>query len=404
METHVVLTVGTILLSGGFFGLLVVRLSNPFFRGLWWLGAAYAVGALGAGILSSRTSFGGIYLLMFTQSLFLLAFVLLHVCFLELMESRVLLPRLGLGLLVVQAVAYVGLVRLEYAWNFSLILVGALVAIQALQTAALLWREGHGDMTAPTRFSMGLLLLFAAYSVLRTVVVMRVGVALDYAQPNPLETVTAIVYLGTSLGLGFGVFWMTSAQIRVTLEKLANTDPLTKVANRRCFETWCERELQRSARTGEKFSLILMDLDYFKQINDRYGHATGDAALCLVASRLQHNLRTIDMLGRWGGEEFVALLPSADKEAAQQVAQRLRTCVELLSLSSLRISKSGLSDDLHLTVSVGVTTYRGETDTLASLFARCDRALYEAKTSGRNRIVSSSIDSRSFTESLRSLS
>ena len=401
METHVVLVVGTILLSGAFFGLLVVRLSNPFFRGLWWLGAAYAVGALGAGILSFRGNSGGIYLLMFTQSLFLLAFVLLHVVFLELMESRVSLPRLGLGLLVVQAVSYVGLVRLEYAWNFSLVLMGVLVALQALQTAFLLWDKGQGGMVAPARFCMLLLLEFAAYSVFRTVVVMRVGVPMYYRLPSPLELPTAIVYLVTSLGLGFGVFWMTSAQIRLTLEKLANTDALTKVANRRCFEMWCERELQRSARTGDKFSLILIDLDYFKQVNDRYGHATGDAALCLVASRLQHNLRTIDLLGRWGGEEFVALLPGADKEAAQQVAQRLRTCVELLSLSSLRISKSGLRDELRLTVSVGVTTYQGEKDTLATLFARCDRALYAAKTSGRNRIVASSAESRSFTTSLQ---
>ncbi len=404
METHVVLTVGAILLCGGVLGLLVVRLSNPFLRGLTWLGAAYAVGAAGAGILSLRSKFGGVYTLMFTQVFFLLAFVLLHVCFVELLERRAQLPRLGLGLLVVQVLAFGVFFRQVYVWNLCLICLGVLVTLQALQSAALLWREGRGGLAAPARSSMVLLILFAGYNVFRIIVVLCVGVPLDYRQPSPLETLTAIVFLGTSLGLGFGVFWMTSAEIRVTLEKLANTDPLTKVANRRCFETWCERELERSARTGDKFSLILLDLDHFKLINDRYGHATGDAALCLVASRLQHNLRAIDLLGRWGGEEFVALLPGADQDAAQQVAQRLRTCVELLSMSSLRISRSGLTDELRLTVSVGVTTYRGTNDTLTSLFSRCDRALYAAKASGRNRIVSSSAESRSYTESLRSLS
>jgi diguanylate cyclase (GGDEF)-like protein len=199
---------------------------------------------------------------------------------------------------------------------------------------------------------------------------------------------SAIVFLGTGLGIGFAVFWMTSTQIRLTLEELANTDPLTGIYNRRFFISSCERELLRSSRTGETFSLIMLDLDHFKKINDRDGHETGDAVLCAVVEKFRHAVRNIDTLARWGGEEFVALLPGASAEAALLIAQRLRRNVESLSVPSLEMSSSSLGKTITVTISLGVATYLGSRDTVDDLFRRCEQAMYQAKADGRNRVGS----------------
>jgi diguanylate cyclase (GGDEF)-like protein len=147
---------------------------------------------------------------------------------------------------------------------------------------------------------------------------------------------------------------MTSTQIRLTLEELANTDGLTGIYNRRFFLSACERELLRSSLTGESFSLIMLDVDHFKKINDSDGHDTGDAVLCAVVEKLRHAVRNIDTLARWGGEEFVDLLPGVGAGVALLIAQRLRRNVESLSVSSFRMSSSSLGKTIPVTISLGV--------------------------------------------------
>ena len=198
-------------------------------------------------------------------------------------------------------------------------------------------------MRAPIWFSVILLLVFASFNLFRSAAVLVLGTPQDPSAPNPFQVTTAIVFLGIGLGVGFGIFWLVSMDIRLKLVHLANTDPLTGVFNRRSFIEWCERELLRSSRTGEPFSLIMIDVDHFKQINDQYGHKAGDAALCAVAEKLKTSARKIDILGRWGGEEFVALLPGANSDAALLVAQRLRHSVESLSIFAASSRDTGSS-------------------------------------------------------------
>ena len=143
------------------------------------------------------------------------------------------------------------------------------------------------------------------------------------------------MFLGTGLGIGFPVFWMTSTQIRLTLEELANTDGLTGIYNRRFFLSACEREPLRSSRTGESFSLIKLDVDHFKKIHDSDGHDTGDAVLYAVVEELRHAVSNIDTLARWGGEEFVALLPGVGAggsfayRSTTAWERRISVCIEL---------------------------------------------------------------------------
>ncbi len=400
METRAILIISSILFFCGFVGLITVRLTNPFFKGLGWLGCAFAAGSVGAFLFAVRPSISIGLPVILPNTLILMAYVFLQACVLELTESVSQVPKLGIVLLAVQAATSLVYRHFHCVDQYCVVTLGLLLAVQTLETAALLKKSAQDGLRAPIWFSIVLLVNFAAFNLFRSVVVVVVGTPQNPQFPNALELASAFVFLGTGLGLGFAVFWMTSAQIRLALEGLANTDPLTGVHNRRIFTSLCEKELQRSRRTGEQFSLIMFDLDHFKRINDRHGHSTGDAVLCAVVEKLRHAVRNIDTVGRWGGEEFVALLPKADSHAALVVAQRLRNSVESLShpvarsstkLSSLPISKIreiDAEEAIHVTISIGVATYSGEAETIADLLHQCDTAMYQAKEDGRNRVVS----------------
>jgi len=393
METHIILIVASILLSGACIGPLIVRLSNPFFKGLGWLGCAFGAGALGTTAFALPANGAGGSFVLIADTLILLAFVLLHVCFLDLCKGESRLPRLGIALLVLQALAYFVFRHFHDVQQLSAVVLGVAVAVQVCQSAVLLKKTNKEGMDAPVWYSIVLLVGFAAYNVFRSMVILALGKTLSPQMPSPLETTTALVFLGTALGLGFGAFWMISAQIRLKLEHLASIDPLTGIYNRRSFIALCEQQLLRTSRSGEVFSLIMFDLDHFKTINDRHGHRVGDAVLCAVVEKLRNSVRNIDIVARWGGEEFVALLPKADSGAALLVARRLRHHVEAISIASPQIVNkyargSGHEEAITITLSIGVATYYGRpTATIHDLLHQCDAAMYQAKADGRDRIV-----------------
>lgn len=163
----------------------------------------------------------------------------------------------------------------------------------------------------------------------------------------------------------------------------ARTDPLTALANRRAMHERGRVELKLAKRTGVAVSVILCDLDHFKNINDRYGHEAGDAALVKVASVLKGAVRETDALGRWGGEEFIAVLPATAAAGAKEVAERMRLAIESIAFP-------GLPD--RTTISIGVATSQDIDDPVDEwdlLIKEADRRLYRAKHDGRNRVVSS---------------
>jgi diguanylate cyclase (GGDEF)-like protein len=174
--------------------------------------------------------------------------------------------------------------------------------------------------------------------------------------------------------LAFGALLIAHRRIVLLAEHAANHDYLTGAWSRRAFFDIGNREIARAARTGRPLSLLLIDMDNFKPVNDTHGHAVGDRVLKDFVQELLQELRSIDSLCRMGGDEFTVLMPETDQVGAVAVADRLRGRIErtheLLS---------------GVTVSIGVATQRPE-DTLNSLVTRADRALYTAKEKGRNRV------------------
>lgn len=386
--THIlnaILLIGVALLTFGTIGLLTVRISNPRLRGLGWLGGALASGGTGALLLLLAGRVPSFLAGPCSEMGILLAFVLLQSAVLELMRERSRTPWLGLGLLGVEAVTQVCLVWVHDSLRIRIVALSLLVSVQVFETSVLLGRRAKVGMRASVWFSAGILACFGVVNGFRGAVY---GLGLEtYARLRWLEMVVFVGYLTAALGIAFGFFWMTTAQLSAELEHMASTDPLTRVYNRRVFRDWCEKELARSRRQGSIFSLLVMDVDHFKRVNDRFGHSVGDLVLCEVVEQLQDSVRGIDVLGRWGGEEFMALLPGASAEAALLVAERVRSNVERLRLPEVLPEMAFEGLGLLLTVSLGVASWRGGEDGVEAMLERADRALYRAKTEGRNRVL-----------------
>lgn len=168
----------------------------------------------------------------------------------------------------------------------------------------------------------------------------------------------------------------------VTLRKLATTDALTGALNRSAFLEATAREIDRARRFHTPLTLLAVDVDRFKSVNDTHGHPAGDAVLAEVARRLLRELRASDALGRLGGDEFAVLLPMADLDAARETAERLAAALRGLPVASGR-------RELPVTASFGVAQAEPSGETPEALYERADRALYEAKLAGRDRVATS---------------
>lgn len=172
-----------------------------------------------------------------------------------------------------------------------------------------------------------------------------------------------------------GAVLMAGDRLCTALEHLATCDSLTKAFTRRHMDEACSIELEHANRTGSPSSILLMDLDHFKAINDTHGHQAGDRVLVQFVAHVRAELRKQDLLGRFGGEEFALFLPNTRLESALQVAERIR------------LASVPTEGGIGCTVSIGVTTHRGLEDSLDMMLSRADAALYQAKNAGRNRVL-----------------
>ena len=209
----------------------------------------------------------------------------------------------------------------------------------------------------------------------------------EVAQTTLLSVGSSLTGLVAALALQMMLISLLVSRLVGRLERLSRHDALTGLLNRRAMDERMLQEEQRARRLASpppgqapgQVALLMVDVDHFKQLNDSHGHAVGDRALQHLAALMRTQLRDIDALARWGGEEFLALLPATSGDEAAQVAGRLCERVRSLPL---------VSDDqrLLLTVSVGVADWQGPHDSLVDMLKRADAALYAAKREGRDRV------------------
>ena len=200
--------------------------------------------------------------------------------------------------------------------------------------------------------------------------------SVEYNFNNPRAIFNCMATIVT-VGVVFPLFLlMVSERLNRDLVVQAMRDPLTGLYNRRAFEEIAFREISGATRTGLPLSVLLCDIDHFKKVNDKYGHATGDEVLCAATTALRGSLRDEDFLCRWGGDEFCALLPRAKWEQARSVADRVKEAFE-----DLEVLVDGQA--IRIAISIGAVTYEGGGKDFSTLVNEADGAMYEAKKAGR---------------------
>ena len=224
-------------------------------------------------------------------------------------------------------------------------------------------------------FAFVVLICGVGSQVLRFVTAWLYPLGTGILDNTPQNLIYVIAHPFVMLLLAISLILMATDRVRAEFEHMASHDSLTNALTRRHLAEVCQQELERCQRHGRVMSLLLIDLDHFKRINDSRGHQAGDQVLVRFVDTVNTLLRSADVIGRLGGEEFVVLLPETSVEVAHVVAERIRAKV------------GSLSEPQQITVSIGVTTNLPIGDSVDALMARADAAMYSAKEKGRNQVV-----------------
>jgi diguanylate cyclase (GGDEF)-like protein len=286
---------------------------------------------------------------------------------------RTLAAVLGLEAVAFFVLTFLASMMVARVFAFS----AALVVLSAL-AARMLWRQRHRLSWAALAIPLSLHSLLTLVGVLRIAWALSQGVR-STNMPTAGSPDGLLIMVGAIAGLALAqsLLAMHAARLLETLESQASTDALTGLLNRRGFDAVLDREWRRHQRLDKPMSVMMIDIDHFKQVNDQHGHAMGDAALRHLGRVLREHLRPYDVCARLGGEEFCILLPDVALDVACQTAERLRQ-------SNWTFGTNAQGEPLRFTVSIGLAA--SSVGGAASALAAADQALYKAKALGRNRV------------------
>ena len=373
-----VLALGNVLMATGLFAVRREHEHTPGLKRWTWSVALQALAWLLLGLPEQVWDFAAIVV---ANTLLAASYALQYVAIREYKEGEGRWP-LALGIVGAVLLGFVFLHAAGADPRTRLIATSAATALLMALSAVELFRDTpEGERTLRRLTGAG----FAACSVVVALRAVHAAWAdqptLSLLDPTAVQSLTFVSLYVAVVGLTFGFILMAKARAEGQIRHLATRDALTGTLNRRCFLDLAERELARAARSASPVAVVLFDLDHFKRINDTYGHAVGDEVLREFVRTIEGALRASDLFGRYGGEEFCAVLPDTDAEGALAAAQRL-----LGYLSERAVSGDGAC--VRFTASAGVAVRIPEqSGRMEELLARADAALYEAKTAGRNRAV-----------------
>ncbi len=342
----------------------------------WALGFALQAG--GALLIGLRTIYPDVALIPLGNTLIVAGHIAQFVAVKQFLDERVQpMPLWVLGVAVFVATLVFTYAQNSFPARTVIITVGSVIALIA--TARALFRGASSELVA-ARYTALLLLVMAVMLSLRGAYTVASGTTLNTLFAGDLfQFVYVSTYVILSVLTGLAFVLLVAERLRLELERMATLDPLTGIYNRRTFTDLVERELARAARAGSAVALVVIDLDHFKGVNDRYGHVAGDAVLKAFVATAHGALRKQDLLGRYGGEEFCVVLPGASPVEAVMIAQRLRESVDAHPVP--------VGDrSIRYTISAGVAHSNRAGLDLDSLVRDADEALYRAKGRGRNQV------------------
>lgn len=367
-------------------GSRVCAWSVPGLRGMNLLSWSYVLGLLGVVLLAARpVAPAWLTILAANQAIF--GFALLMYCAAaEILAARMRFLPWGLGLLAASLAGDWYYCYIRPNLTARILIASGVCAVIAIATAAVLFgfRESDEDVPiVPTLRSLAVVLawlevLVAAQHAIRCVLtVAHPSADASFVHLDLIQAGFSYMNMVVNAAAGCGLIWLALWVHRRDLHALAQTDSLTGLLNRRAFQEALARELLRRDASSVPFSLMLVDIDRFKSVNDLWGHNAGDEAVSKVGWAMREVLRPNDTLARFGGDEFAILLSGTNGEEAVEIAERLRARVAGLNLET---------GSLQVTISIGVAECE-EKETIEELLRRCDEALYRSKRAGRNRVT-----------------
>ncbi len=350
-------------------------------RGSRWFPAFTFCAFAGAVLIALRGAIPDGFSIIAGDLFFSLAYVFLHRSFTQFFGKRGYQGWFQLALAAACAASLVRWTIVTPDTQHRLFWYSLILCAQVTLSAWFVLRNALGPMRWSAWVMGSLLLLLSANNLFRAAAVLWLGTPTDYLQSR--GTLCWALLLTTVLqgAVTIAFVWMTAARLHGELETEAMTDPLTRLLNRRALDLWAEREVLESLDSELPLSAILIDLDDFKNVNDVWGHQSGDAVLLGVARRLESEMRVDDRLARLGGDEFAVLLPRTSRYEAIDIAERLRCCVEEMRCT--------VSDEIVTTVraSFGVAQMDEDVRGWEQLLQQCDRAMYRVKARGGNQVL-----------------
>lgn len=373
-------------------GLYLFGRTQPRFKGFGFLGTSSLFLGLGFMAIGYRQMVPDFFSIVIANTLIPASFTLAYQGITRLINIRRKYNFVTILPLVINLIGFIYLTYIHENLAARIVLVNAsIIFISAFCVLAFLESIKPEIRTSIFMLLLGFL-INAAYSLFRIIWTLSEQTEGSFMSAGMVHGLAFIIMDIYILGTAFGYIWLASRFLEIDLRAQARIDPLTKALNRRALEAEVEKERARFSRGGKAFSLIIFDLDYFKRLNDTYGHQAGDIVLVAVSNYVKSMLREQDVFARIGGEEFLIVLTATGKPAAMEVAERLRLGVEALEISS------DSSEKLKITASFGVGTYHQDGESWQELVRNTDQALYQAKQGGRNRVIKASGDTRSESE------
>ena len=380
-------------LMGGYAATVIVMLAGcyvisrtvPGLRGMRSLVWALCCSLLAVVLVAMRSFAPPWVTILAAHQFAIVAWLLVYCATVEILDVKASFLSWGVGLQLAAGAGMFWFTYVHDALSPRIFISTGCLAIYATARGVVLFRfrEPTSEPGAPQSAQLTLVNALAWLQVVMVVLqLVRAWLTVKYPPSDILHIdmiQAGFTYLNLVMnaGGGFGLTWLGLSMHRRELHRIAQTDGLTGLLNRRSFEEILARELLRSNRMEKSLTVLLLDIDRFKEVNDTWGHQAGDEVIRRVASALQNSLRPGDALSRYGGEEFVVLLRDATTEHAEEVAGRLRA----------RVANLGdLPGSVRLTVSIGVAASRTH-DPADELLRRCDEAMYRSKRGGRNLVT-----------------
>ena len=377
------LSINIILVSISF-GICLILYSNqyPQFKGIKTLGYAFIISSSAFLLIGARSYIPDLFSIIVPNVLLILSMTMVHCGLMLFYEFRLELIKYLHAIMLISILLLASVFTyIDNNINARIVISSMMISIQCIFIMRTLLIANH---RAPHKANFMLamsFLLFATFFAFRALITLSEKPLLDFMNAGLLHSLSIIVYQFVVILTSFGFVWIVSHKIHIVLKEQATHDPLTRVFNRRALEEILNVEHSRSMRNESPLSVIMLDIDYFKRLNDRHGHSVGDQVLVLVAKLLVNNTRGYDSIARFGGEEFIVLLPNTCIEKARVIADKLR---DKVASHDYRIKDNRKVD---ITASFGVTSCDLAKESWLKVLDRCDRALYLAKESGRNKVI-----------------